>query len=184
MTPATSALRRRVLPGLALGVAVALTSCARSRPATRPAESPGRLVYSVGGLSFEAPAAWPAEGDARSVKLSAPDGAAVLEASAAPSAVAEAACLADAERSLRRGAEGLSRVQRHASTFAGRKAVAQEGDAGGWHGWAWATCAGGSQYRLFYAARSPLDRERLDVQRRIVDTARIDPGTTAGGARP
>ena len=33
--------------------------------------------------------------------------------------------------------------------------IAQEADQGGWHGWAWATCDGGEQYRVFLAGRSP-----------------------------
>jgi hypothetical protein len=65
-------------------------------------------------------------------------------------------------------------VRRHPSTFAGRKAVAQEADHGGWHGWAWATCDRGEQYRVFLSGRTPVSRETIEVQRRLVATARLE----------
>jgi hypothetical protein len=83
------------------------------------------------------------------------------------------ACLDGAEEALVRGSASLTGVRRHATTFAGRKAVAQEADQGGWHGWAWATCDRGEQYRVFLSGRAPLSREILAVQRRLVDTARV-----------
>jgi len=52
-------------------------------------------------------------------------------------------------------------------------AVAQEADGSGWHGWAWATCDGGEQYRVSVAGRAPVPREIVDVQRRVVSTARL-----------
>jgi hypothetical protein len=169
----------------ALAGALALSACAGARPVVRPAADPGRLVYSVGALSFEAPASWSAEGDSRKVKLEAPDRAATLEARATAAAGTDEACLADAGRSLERGATRLSAVRRHPSTLAGHKAIAQEADGDGWHGWAWAVCAAGDQYRVWLAARIPVDRERLEVQRRLLATARLDPAPGApGGARP
>ncbi len=172
-------------PAWAALAALGLSACSTARPVARPAADPGRTVYSVGALSFEAPAGWSAEGDSRKVKLEAPDGRATLEARAAAVAGPDAACLADAERALARGADALSGVRRHGSTFAGRKAVAQEADATGWHGWAWATCAGGEQYRVWLAARTPVDRERLEVQRLVVATARLAPaGDAPGKGRP
>jgi hypothetical protein len=170
---------------MALLGSLALAACSGARPVTRPAADPARLVYSVGALSFEAPASWSAEGDSRKVKLAAPDGAATLEARAAAGAGPDAACLADAERSLEKGAARLTAVRRHPSSFAGRKAVVQEADGDGWHGWAWAACAAGEQYRVWLAARIPVDRERLEVQRWVVATARLAPASGApGGARP
>jgi len=144
-----------------LAALAALAGCARV--ATRPAATEGASVYTVGALSFEAPTAWQATGDERHVKIVAPGDDATIEARA--------------EAALDRGAAGLSAVQRHPSTLAGRKAVEQEADRGGWHGWAWATCDGGVQYRLWFAGRSPLSREMLDAQKRLVGSAQI------GGSR-
>jgi len=158
-----------------LAALAALAGCARV--ATRPAATEGASVYTVGALSFEAPTAWQATGDERHVKIVAPGDDATIEASAHADAGSEAECLSGAEAALDRGAAGLSAVQRHPSTLAGRKAVEQEADRGGWHGWAWATCDGGVQYRLWFAGRSPLSREMLDAQKRLVGSAQI------GGSR-
>jgi len=148
-----------------------LSGC--SRVTTRPSATEGESVYAVGALSFEAPSAWRASGDERHVRLVAPGDDATVEASAQRDAGPDASCLAAAEAALARGAAGLSAVQRHPSTLAGRKAVAQEADQGAWHGWAWATCAGGVQYRLWFAGRSPLSREMLEVQRRLLASAEL-----------
>ena len=94
-----------------------------------------------------------------------------MKASAAPGSAAE--CLAGAEEALERGAATLAGVRRHPSTFAGRKAIAQEADQGGWHGWAWATCDRGEQYRVFLSGRAPVSRDTIEVQRRLVATARL-----------
>jgi hypothetical protein len=183
----TGTRRRRArwtAPAVALAAlaTLAMGACSTARPVARPAADPGKTVYSVGALSFEAPASWSAEGDARKVRLAAPDGGATLEARAAAVAGPDEACLADAEKALARGAASLSGVRRHPSSFAGRKAVAQEADAAGWHGWAWAACAGGEQYRVWLAARTPVDRDRLEVQRRLVATARLEPSGDAPGS--
>ena len=66
------------------------------------------------------------------------------------------ACLAAAEKALARGEGSLARVRRHATTLAGRPAVMQEADVGGWHGWAYVVCDGGVQHRLFFTGRSPI----------------------------
>jgi hypothetical protein len=82
-------------------------------------------------------------------------------------------CLEGAEEALVRGASSLTGVRRHTTTFAGRKAVAQEADQGGWHGWAWATCDRGEQYQVFLSCRSPASRETIAVQRRLQSTAHL-----------
>jgi len=87
------------------------------------------------------------------------------------------ACLEAAEESLARGAERLSQVRRHASALAGRKAVTQEADAGGWHGWAYGVCDGPVQYRLFFTGRSPIPVEALEAWRGVVASARLGGGS-------
>jgi hypothetical protein len=164
-------MRRRAVALALLGGLAA--SCARVSPVSRPTPDGASRVYAVGGLRFEAPASWTADGDARQVKLVAPGGDAVVEVKATAVKGKSADCLASAEAALGRGAASFSEVRRHASTFAGRKAVAQEADHGGWHGWAWATCDGGEQYRVFLAGRAPVSRETIEVQLRLVASARI-----------
>ncbi len=164
---------RRGLAGAALVAAGLAASCARVSPVSRPTPDGAARVYAVAGLSFEAPASWSADGDARAVKLRSPEGDAVVEVKATAVKGPAADCLAAAGAALERGSTSLAGVRRHDSTFAGRKAVAQEADQGGWHGWAWATCAGGEQYRVFLAGRAPVSRETIDAQRRLVASARI-----------
>lgn len=164
-------MRRGSVAALAVLVAA---SCARVGPVSRPTPDGMGRIYSVASLSFEAPASWHADGDPRNVKLSSPkgDGRVDVRATAAPGPVA--GCLAGAEEALENGARSLTGVRRHPSTFAGRKAVAQEADQGGWHGWAWATCDRGEQYRVFLSGRTPVSRETIEVQRRLVATARLE----------
>ncbi len=153
--------------------ALALGACARVQPVSRPSADGTARVYQVATLSFEVPASWSADGDPRRVKLTAPGGEAVVEARATAAPGSAASCLAAAGEALERGASGLTGVRRHASTFAGRKAIAQEADQGAWHGWAWAACDGGEQYRVFLAGRTPVSRETIEVQRRLLATARM-----------
>jgi hypothetical protein len=160
--------------------AVALAGCATLRdlvsapPRGEPSGRPGWLVYDVGGLRFEAPESWRASGGDGRVKLEAPDGGARLEASIAEERFAdEKTCIADAEDELRRGEAGLERVRRHPTTFAGKPGISQEADASGWHGWAYGICDGGVQYRIFFAGRSPLPPEVVEVYRTLVKTARV-----------
>ena len=162
----------RRLPGAA-ALAILATACARVGPVSRPSPDGTARIYTVGGLSFEIPASWSSDGDPRRVKLASPGGDARVEvkASTVPGTAAE--CLAGAEEALERGAASLSGVRRHTTTFAGRKAIAQEADQGGWHGWAWATCDRGEQYRVFLSGRAPVSRDTIEVQRRIVATARL-----------
>jgi len=173
---------------LAAAGLLALSGCShvltRAGPVTRPGGAEGSTVYVVGDLAFEAPAAWRAEGDDRRLRLLAPGDEATVEAAAAKVDGTEASCLAEAEARLARGEGTLTGVRRHATTFAGAKGVTQEADQGAWHGWAWAACAGGLQYRVWFAARSPIPKELLEARRRLVDSARIGaaaPGGTGGG---
>lgn len=164
-------MRRPTLAAVAL--LAGLAACARVGPVSRPSPDGTSRIYSVAALTFEAPSTWSAEGDARSVKLKAPGGDAVVEARASAVPGADAGCLEKAGQALERGAGALTSVRRHVSTFAGRKAIAQEGDRAGWHGWAWATCDGGEQYRVFLAGRTPVSGETVELQRRLLASARI-----------
>ena len=164
---------------LVLGVAAALLAgaCARVTPVSRPTPDGAGRIYSVAELEFQAPADWRADGSPREVKLASPAGDAVLEVRATAVPGPAGACLSRAEDSLARGAGTLDAVRRHASSFAGKKAVSQEADQGGWHGWAWAVCDRGEQYRVWFSGRAPVSRETIDVQRRLVATARMGGGS-------
>jgi len=153
--------------------ALLAASCARVGPVSRPTGDGASRTYEVAALRFDAPAAWSAEGNPRAVKLTAPGGDALLEVKATASRAPTAECLAGAGEALEKGSSSLSGVRRHPTTFAGKKALFQEADQGGWHGWAWATCAEGEQYRVFLAGRTPVSRQTIDVQRQVVATARL-----------
>jgi hypothetical protein len=155
------------------GAVLLASACARVNPVSRPSPDGASRIYSVAALDFEAPADWRADGSGRQVKLVSPGGDALLEVRATAVPGPAATCLSGAEEALARGASSLDGVRRHPSTFAGRKAVVQEADQGGWHGWAWATCDGGEQYRVWISGRAPVSRQTLDVQRRLVATARL-----------
>jgi len=163
---------RRVI---GVAAAAALASCAILRPPEgRPSERAGWLVYRVGALGFEAPEGWSASGGATRVSLEAPDGNARLVVSVVEERFPDQrTCLAAAEEELRRGEGELSRVRRYPSTLAGRRAWAQEADQGPWHGWAYGLCDGGVQYRIFLAGRTPAAPEVLEVQRALVERARV-----------
>ena len=163
-------MRRAVLA--AAGAAL-FASCARVAPVSQPTPDGRARVYEVAALRFEAPGDWRAEGDARRVKLTSPAADAIIEARAVAVSGSPSACLAAAEQALVRGEGALTGVRRHPSTFAGRKAVAQEADAPGWHGWAWALCDGGEQYRVSISGRAPVAREVVDAQRRLAASARL-----------
>jgi hypothetical protein len=160
------------------GIAVAaagLAACAVFRPPEgRPSGRAGWLVYRVGSLGFEAPEGWSAGGGATRVSLEAPDGNARLVVSVAEERFPdERTCLAAAEEELRRGEGELSRVRRHPTTLAGRRAWAQEADQGTWHGWAFGLCDGGVQYRIFLVGRTPAAPETIEVHRALVERVRI-----------
>jgi hypothetical protein len=170
---------RRRLARLALAAGLlALAGCAGLRaivspPPSEPADRAGWLVYSVGGLRFDAPAGWSASGDARKLTLDA-GGAARLDAWVVEARFDDGkACLAAAEEALQRGEERLARVRRHPTTVARRAALMQEADAGAWHGWAYAVCDGAVQYRLFFTGRSPIAPELLEAWRDLVKSARL-----------
>ncbi|HTT71702.1 MAG TPA: hypothetical protein VMG32_10810 [Anaeromyxobacteraceae bacterium] len=141
-------------------------------PPSRPAGDEGMLIYTVGRLSFEAPQGWEARGDGRHVLLVSPQGDARLDGQLAAEPFADdRVCLEKAEAALVRGESRLVNVRRHPTTLAGRKAVVQEADEPGWHGWAWAVCDGGEQYRLFLTGRSPLSEEAVRAARLLSSSA-------------
>jgi hypothetical protein len=163
---------------LALGLLLTGSGCAGLRslllpPEGSPTSRAGWLGWGVGALRFEAPSGWTASGDERRLGLDA-GGAARLEAWVVEERFADAkACLAAAEESLARGEAQLSRVRRHATRLAGKPALMQEADAGGWHGWAYAVCHGGEQHRLFFTGRSPIGADLLEAWRDVVASAKL-----------
>ncbi|ACL65809.1 conserved hypothetical protein [Anaeromyxobacter dehalogenans 2CP-1] len=171
---------RRAALALALALGpLLLGGCAGLREALSPAPEgvpsgrPGWLVYTVGALRFEAPETWRASGSARKLRLEAPDGNARLDVSTPEQPFeGEQACLADAEAVLKRG-EAMERARRHPTRFAGARAFSFEGDSAGWHVWAWAACDGGSQYQVFFTARTPAGAEAIDAWRTLSSSARI-----------
>ncbi len=185
MTGATRTAERWARAGAAL--ALLLSGCVvvheRAReggPQSRPGGDEGMLLYTVGRLSFEAPAAWEARGDPRHVVLVRGANDARLDAQLVEKGFPdEAQCLAQAEASLARGTTKLTNVRRHPTTLAGRKAIVQEADQGAWHGWAWALCDGGEQYRIFFSGRSPLDEEALRAVRLLSSSAVLAAGPSA-----
>jgi len=141
-------------------------------PQSSPAGDEGMLMFTVGRLSFEAPAAWEARGDPRHVLLESPTNDARIDALLSDRTFKDdAECLSHADELLSRGSGKLTNVRRHPTTLAGRKAIVQEADQGGWHGWAWAVCDGGEQYRVFFTGRSPLGEEALRASRLIPSSA-------------
>ncbi|HET9554161.1 MAG TPA: hypothetical protein VFP50_14430 [Anaeromyxobacteraceae bacterium] len=178
-SPALRPQPRGHLARLALAAGlVALAGCASLRavvspPPSEPSERAGWLVYTVGGLRFDAPAAWGASGDARRLTLDA-GGSTRLQAWVVEARFDDAkACLAAAEEALQKGEERLARVRRHPTTLARRAAIMQEADAGGGHGWAYAVCDGAVQYRLFFSGPSPIPAELLEAWRELVKSARL-----------
>ena len=167
-------------------VLAALASCsivheraAEPGPVSRPGGEDGVLLYTVGRLSFAAPAGWQARGDPRRVFLASPKGDARIDAQLGEKTFPDdKACLAQADDALAKGQSKLANARRHPTTVAGRRAVVQEADdPRGWHGWAWALCDGGEQYRIFFTGRSPIDAQGLDVALRL-------PGSVTLAARP
>jgi hypothetical protein len=164
--------------GVAIVALALLAACATleqaGRPVTRPAGDEGMVVYVVGRLSFEAPSGWTATGDDRRVRIASPQGQVRIEADAVGRPVAgEAECLADAETVLGRGAAGLTNVRRHPTSFAGRRALVQEGDQGSWHGWAYAVCEGATQYRVWFTGLSPMSPEAIEAHRMLVAISQL-----------
>ena len=104
--------------------------------------------------------------------LQAPDGGAKLEVSTPEAPFAdEPACLADAEQVMKRG-DGMERVRRHPTTFAGARALALEGDpAPGTSGHGPPATA--APRTVFFTARTPPSPEALDAYRTVVSSARI-----------
>jgi hypothetical protein len=176
---------------LVLSLSVGVCSCAivhqraqDSAPQSGPAGDEGMLLYTVGRLSFEAPAGWQARGDARKVVLTSPGDDGRIDAQVSDAKFPnDKACLAQAREALSRGESKLTNVRRHPTTLAGREAVVQEADSAGWHGWAWAVCSGGEQYRISFNGRSPLNPEAMRASRLITSSAVLAPAPNAAGAR-
>ena len=143
-------------------------------PQSRAAGDEGMLLYTVGRLTFEAPAGWEARGDDRHVLLVSPQNDARIDAQLADRIFKDdGECLAQAEQALVKGSARLSGARRHSTTLAGKKGLVQEADQEGWHGWAWATCDGGEQYRIFFTGRSPIGEEALRASRLIPSSATL-----------
>ena len=190
--PAAGALRRGAA---ALGLlALAASACTlvherarESGPQSRPSGDEGMLLYTVGRLTFEAPAGWQARGDPRHVLLVSPGDDARIDAQVAERTYPnDAECLTQAEQALARGGARLTNLRRHPTTLAGRKAVVQEADQDRWHGWAGAMCDGGEQYRRFFTGLSPLPEPSLRAVRLLASSAVLAgrPGAAADRARP
>jgi hypothetical protein len=165
---------------LAAALLAALAGCAgvqRAEDSPIAGQSSGQsglLRYTVGRLALLAPDSWEARGGARKLMLRHPEDRGRLDVQQVERTFAdEKACLAGAEESLAKGSAGLTNVRRHASSLAGRKAVAQEADQGGWHGWAWAVCDGSTQYRLFFAGRSPVPKDVVAALRTLTRSATL-----------
>ncbi len=142
-------------------------------PEGEPSGKDGWLRYTVGQLRFDAPAGWNGAGGPNHLKLERPDGLARLEVSTPEVPLASAAaCMADAEKLMKRG-DAMRRARRHPTRFAGLRALALEGDQGGWHVWAWAACDGGVQYQVFLTARTPAPAEVVEVFRALTGGARV-----------
>ncbi|HET7755239.1 MAG TPA: hypothetical protein VFK85_15120 [Anaeromyxobacteraceae bacterium] len=154
-----------------------LAACAGLRgPETSAGSAPGTTRYAVEGLSFEMPSAWRAGGSPRAVKLTHPEEIGVLDVTAVQQRFAdEKACLAAGTEALARGDRSFQNVRRHHSTFGGRPAITQEADQGAWHGWAWAVCDGGTQYRIFFSGRAPVAPDVIGAWRAFTKSARIAP---------
>lgn len=175
------------MKALAAGCALALASCASVQRALEPQApselgAPGFRLYRMEGLVFEAPEGWDARYSPNGwLDIRAPDGVTALQAAWADSGKSnEQQCLVAAEDELatRSVQLGLANVQRNLSRFAGRTAVVQEADgapgtASAWHGWAFATCAGPREYKVFFATRTPAPKQALDALQRLRETARL-----------
>lgn len=164
---------------VAAALLLAATACglaARGRPQSSPGTAQGSTLYTVGRLSFEAPAAWEASGDARHVLLVSPERDARVEAAEVARAFPDdASCMAAADEALRRGRARLVNVRRHTSSLAGRRAIFQEADQERWHGWAWVLCDGGQQYRLFVSGVAPVREGIVRAMQRASSSAALAP---------
>ncbi len=168
-----SGFRLLLLLTLSLSACAGLRSAFSSAPEGVPSGREGWLRYTVGKLRFDAPEGWTRSGEARHLRLDRPGGNARLEVSTPEASFgSEAACMADAERVMKRG-ESMQRVRSHATRFAGLRALSLEGDQNGWHVWAWAACDGGVQYQVFLTAQTPAPAEVVEVVRALVSGARV-----------
>ncbi|HET6437224.1 MAG TPA: hypothetical protein VFG59_04130 [Anaeromyxobacter sp.] len=159
--------------GLLLCACAGLHGSLSNAPEGVPSGREGWLRYALAELRFEAPATWTRSGAPHHLRLERPEGDARLEVSSPEVPFADAsACLADAEKLMRRG-EGMERVRSHPTRFAGMRALSLEGDQNGWHVWAWVACDGGVQYQVFLTAQSPAPAEAVDEYRALTAGARV-----------
>jgi hypothetical protein len=173
-------MKRVLLLCLSLCSCAIVHQRADSTPQSRAGGDEGMLLYTVGRLSFEAPAGWQARGDARKISLTSPNDDGRIDAQVSDTRYPDdKACLAQARDALVKGDAKLTNARRHPTTLAGREAIVQEADQGGWHGWAWAVCSGGEQYRIFFSGRSPLNAEAVRASRLIPASAVLAPGPSA-----
>jgi hypothetical protein len=175
-TPGAGPLRGTLPLVAALASLLTLSACGGLHgppPQGAPSGRDGWVIYTVGTLRLEAPAAWTPSGSANHLKLEMPGQAARLEVSIPEAPFHdEQACLAGAEGLMKRG-EAMQRVRRHPTRFGGARALTLEGDSGGWHVWAWAACDGGVQYQVFLTARSPAPAEVVEAYQVLTRSARI-----------
>jgi hypothetical protein len=158
---------------LALTVVATVAACGRLRGV--PSGRTGWSGFRAGALSFELPEDWIVRGDSTRLRAEPSGGTAQLRVELVDRPFrSEAECLAQAEQSLARGAVGLQRSRRHPTRLGGRPAVVQEGDAGAWHGWAWAACDGRQQYRVSFLAVSPMAQPVFAAQRGFDTSLRFD----------
>jgi hypothetical protein len=178
-------VRRELQTALPLALALALVffaGCKTVEPAVvvppPPSEemATGDRVYRVDRLRFQVPGEWEARGGPRLVALEAPDQSAQLQVESIDSRAAnEDECLAHAEAALERGASGLTNVRRHQTSLGGRRALTQEADMpNAWHGWAYALCDGPTEYRLFFAGKTPLPPPAMDTFQKWIASVRLE----------
>lgn len=171
------------MPRAALLALVTLSACTivheragGTEPVSRPGEESGTVVYRVGKLEFQVPLRWAARGDSLRVIAVHPEEQGRLEVQQAGAPLHDRAeCLARAEETLQRGSAGAAGVRRHPTTFAGQAGLALEGDQGAWHGWAWAICDGGIQYRISFFGLTPLRDDVMAAWNGLVKSARLQP---------
>lgn len=175
--PGRSAAGPRGVAAVVAG-ALLVSACAGlgagAAPRGLPSGREGWLVYTLGELRLQAPAAWTADGDPGRLTLAAPDGRARLEVTVPGTAYRdERACLTAAEGRMESAAATMERARRHPTKLGGRPGQSLEADQGAWHVWAVAACDGGVQYRIFFTAASPAPVEVVEVWRSLLQTARI-----------
>ncbi len=118
---------KRILAGGLLALASSTLVHQRAQeggPVSRPGGDEGMLLYTVGRLTFEAPAGWEARGDPRHVLLVSPQNDARIDAQlSARTYRDDAECLSQAEQSLASGAAQRLRGSRERAHATARPAL-------------------------------------------------------------